>query len=115
MLLHNAWSTYLASHLNEQLPEGYFAEPNVQFGIQIDVAAWEESEAVAIPFSSSWTAPPPTQTVPIVLITDLFEILVYSREGGPTLAAPSSSLGQRTRIAHRIPTHLSRNALPTYS
>ena len=34
---HSAWCTYLASHLNEQLPEGYFAEPNVQFGIEIDV------------------------------------------------------------------------------
>jgi hypothetical protein len=34
---HNAWATYLASHLNETLPEGYFAEPNVQFGIEIDV------------------------------------------------------------------------------
>src|SRR5207237_2747385 len=30
---HNAWATYLSSDLNRQLPEGYFAEPNVQFGI----------------------------------------------------------------------------------
>jgi len=34
---HNAWSTYIASHLNERLPEGYFAEANVQFGVEIDV------------------------------------------------------------------------------
>ncbi len=27
---HNAWATYLASDLNQRLPEGYFAEPNVQ-------------------------------------------------------------------------------------
>jgi hypothetical protein len=28
---HNAWATYIASDLNTKLPEGYFAEPNVQF------------------------------------------------------------------------------------
>lgn len=39
---HNAWATYIASDLNQRLPEGYFAEPNVQFGIEIDVATFEE-------------------------------------------------------------------------
>jgi len=28
--------------LNQRPPEGYFAEPNVQFGIEIDVATFEE-------------------------------------------------------------------------
>jgi hypothetical protein len=28
--------------LNQSLPEGYFAEPNAQFGIEIDVAAFSE-------------------------------------------------------------------------
>mgnify|MGYP002777031535 CR=1 FL=1 len=28
---HNAWATYIASDLNSKLPEGYFAEINVQF------------------------------------------------------------------------------------
>lgn len=39
---HNAWATYISSDLNQRLPEGYFAEANVQFGIEIDVAAFEE-------------------------------------------------------------------------
>jgi hypothetical protein len=43
---HNAWATYIASDLNRRLPEGYFAEPNVQFGIEIDVAAFEAAEEV---------------------------------------------------------------------
>ena len=38
---HNAWATYLAEDLNQRLPQGYFAESNVQFGIEIDVAAFE--------------------------------------------------------------------------
>ena len=32
---HHAWATFLAADLNRQLPKGYFAEPNVQFGIEI--------------------------------------------------------------------------------
>src|SRR5690349_15002705 len=83
---HNAWCTYLASHLNDQLPEGYFAEPNVQFGIEIGVAAWEESPE-ALPFSpQGWVSPAPTQTVPLSLLSDVSEILVFDREGGPVLA-----------------------------
>jgi hypothetical protein len=33
--LHNAWATYLASHLNQLLPPGYFAAPNVQPSLDI--------------------------------------------------------------------------------
>ena len=53
---HNAWATYIAGDLNASLPEGYFAEPNVQFGIEIDVA---------------------TQ--------DIVEITIFGSEAGPTL------------------------------
>ena len=40
---HNSWATYLSSQLNALLPEGYFAEANVQYGVEIDVAAFEAS------------------------------------------------------------------------
>ena len=46
---HNAWATYISSDLNARLPEGYFAEPNVQFGIEIDVAAFEEADHAMSP------------------------------------------------------------------
>ena len=36
---HNAWATTIAYDLNARLPAGYFAEPNVQFNLEIDVAA----------------------------------------------------------------------------
>ena len=83
----NAWSTYIASHLNQQLPQGYFAEANVQFGIEIDVAAFEESGATNVPSASAWRAPTPTQTIALSTISDVVEVLVFGREGGPTLAA----------------------------
>jgi len=82
---HNAWCTYLSSHLNDLLPSGYFAEPNVQFGIEVDVAAFEEN-APELQLASSWNVPPPTQTVPITLASDVVEVQIYGRDGGPTLA-----------------------------
>ncbi len=74
---HNAWATYISSDLNQRLPIGYFAEPNVQFGIEIDVAAFEEPDQPPAPadanplviplpvnLSSEWQPPNPTQTLP---------------------------------------------------
>ncbi len=70
---HNAWATYISSDLNQRLPLGYFAEPNVQFGIEIDVAAFEES-------------PNPTQTLPFQLVSETVEISVFNSEAEPILA-----------------------------
>jgi hypothetical protein len=99
---HNAWATYLSSDLNAKLPEGYFAESNVQFGIEIDVAAFEE-EGVSAPgatqaaapagpatgtvASPARSAPPaPALTVPFSPPTETVEVLVFDSRHGPTLA-----------------------------
>jgi hypothetical protein len=101
--VHNAWSTYLASYLNELLPEGYFAETNVQFGIEIDVAAFDEGDAAWPSATGPWTAPAPTLTVPVTLIGDVVEVLVFDREGGPTLAGAIElvSPANKDRPEHR--------------
>ncbi len=86
---HNAWSTYLADDLNQSLPEGYFAEPNAQFGIEIDVAAFSER----IPLDperkttelQEWTPSSPTATLPFQLTTDIVEIQIFNTQAGPTL------------------------------
>jgi hypothetical protein len=114
---HNAWATYISSDLNQRLPEGYFAEANVQFGIEIDVATFDEVESgltrhaspgdiiAGLPtaVSEAWTAPVPTQTVPIAIITDTVEVLVFNREAGPTLAGAIElvSPANKDRPAHR--------------
>lgn len=114
---HNAWATYISSDLNQRLPEGYFAEANVQFGIEIDVAAFEEAgpgptwdtssgdhiDDFPTAGSAGWTAPAPTHTVPIALITDTVEVLVFNREAGPTLVGVIElvSPANKDRPAHR--------------
>lgn len=100
---HNAWATFLASHLNQFLPAGYFAEPNVQFGIEIDVAVSAEGEFHVAETAVGWTVPLPTQTVPVAIVSDVVEVLVYGREGGPVLAGAIElvSPANRDRLEHR--------------
>ena len=54
---HNSWATYLSSQLNSLLPPGYFAEANVRFGIEIDVATFEEPRSNTP--GLNWNPPPP--------------------------------------------------------
>jgi hypothetical protein len=95
---HNAWATYIASDLNRQLPEGYFAEPNVQFGIEIDVAAFEEVplELPATPVRQNvaqlptglrkgWIPPAPAQTAPFSPAAEAVEVSIFNSSAGPTL------------------------------
>lgn len=112
---HNAWATYIASDLNRRLPEGYFAEPNVQFGIEIDVATFEEyapsTRATELPVgvrpgdlgTMVWAPSAPTQTIPVQGVTDAVEVLIYAAEAGPTLAAAVEliSPANKDRPAHR--------------
>lgn len=99
---HNAWATYLASDLNRVLPEGYFAEPNVQFGIEIDVAAFEERSPAA-GARTAWNPPAPTQTIPFAVVTDVVEVLIYDGREGPFLAAVIElvSPANKDRPSHR--------------
>ncbi len=80
---HNAWATYLATDLNQKLPEGFFAEPNVQFGIEIDVATFEE-----FPISltePTWQPPAPNQQIAFSPTAEIVEITILSDRAGPTL------------------------------
>jgi hypothetical protein len=98
---HNAWATYLSSQVNALLPEGYFAEPNVQFDIEIDVAAWDESTTTGSPVT--WVPAAATLTVPLPVLTDLVEIQVFASSGGPRLAGAIElvSPANKDRPSHR--------------
>ncbi len=75
----------------------------MQFGIEIDVATFEEPGGPSSDSGSSWSPPAPTQTVPFVLVGDIVEVLVYSGEAGPVLAGAVElvSPANKDRPAHR--------------
>ncbi len=100
---HHAWATYIAADLNRLLPEGYFAEPNIQFGIEIDVAALSDAGAAQGSMVRSWAVPAPTRSIPLPLLTDVVEVLVFQREAGPVLegAIELVSPANKDRPAHR--------------
>jgi hypothetical protein len=98
---HNSWATYLSSQLNALLPEGYFAEANVQFGVEIDVAAFQETSAM--PPQAGWIPPPPLACFPLELPGAVVEVGIFSRSGGPRLAGAVElvSPANKDRPAHR--------------
>lgn len=81
---HNSWATYLSSQLNTLLPAGYFAEANVQFEIEIDVATFEEAGAAGAP--AGWMPPAPAASHPFEMAGVVVEVGIFSRSGGPQLA-----------------------------
>jgi hypothetical protein len=83
---HHAWCTNMAASLNHIMPEGYFAENNIHFGIEVDVAGLAIAHSVK-ESRSAYALPPPTQTLPVTIISDVVEVLVYRSLGGPTLVA----------------------------
>lgn len=79
---HGAWATKLAVDLNEHLPDGWYAEPTVQWAIEVDVAAFEESEALVGtlatgPSAGTWEPAAPAKTIDFSLTTDVVEVKVY--------------------------------------
>lgn len=93
---HNAWATYIASELNSKLPEGYFAEQNVQFGRGIDRVGFEKAPVLA---TAGWAA----QTLPFQPTTDTAEVRIFSNEAGPTLVSAIElvSPANKDRRTHR--------------
>ena len=101
---HHSWATFLAADLNRRLPEPYFAEPNVQFGVEIDVAAFDAAGGDgATGWDAGWSPGAPAATVPLALVGDVVEVAVYDREGGPTLAGAVElvSPANKDRAEHR--------------
>jgi len=97
---HNSWATYLSSQLNALLPAGYFAEANVQFGVEIDVAAFAEHGAAGT--LTGWL-PPPSASHPFEMSAVVVEVGIFSRSGGPQLAGAVElvSPANKDRPLHR--------------
>ena len=106
---HNGWASNIAAALNEVLPPRYHAQPNVQFGIEIDVATIEtrgglsDDPGARTSESATWAAPAPTLTVPFPILSDVVEVLVRGGPGGPSVvgAIELVSPANKDRPSHR--------------
>ena len=59
----NGWMSSVTEAISELLPPNYFAQPNEQFGIEIDVGGFDTSNGVnGAHHPSSWSAPPANLT-----------------------------------------------------
>jgi hypothetical protein len=104
---HHAWATFIASERNRLLPVGYAAEPNIWYGAEIDVAAFEHNApGEGLPDSfSRWDGPPPAQTIPLTLITDVAEVRILGPDsplllaGAIELVSPSNKDRPESRDA----------------
>ena len=88
---HHAWATTIASRLNRDvLPDGYFAEPEINVGpeMQIDVAAFEEAgnNGRTGVGTAVWAPPRPKFAAKVDFAhLDSYGIRVYQDLGGATL------------------------------
>jgi hypothetical protein len=98
---HNSWATYLSSRLNALLPPGYFAEANVQFGVEIDVAAFADPGTTGAP--AGWAPPPPLASPPFEMSGAVVEVVIFDRSGGPRPAGAVElvSPANKDRPLHR--------------
>ena len=87
---HSDWAGNLAADLNRKLPEGWFAEPSVHFGIEIapDVVSWNPTGIPADEHAieSAWQPSAPQLTLDFPLITDIVQVDVFDGTAGPVLA-----------------------------
>ena len=108
---HSAWANAITNHLNEVLPEGYYAIPEVPLGdqIEIDVASLEQAGNGAAAGGGTATAvwaPPRARLAAPVDFTRVrgVAVHVFQDAGGPQLraaielASPANKDRPRSRL-----------------
>lgn len=105
--VHSAWATVIAETLNDQLlPPGYVALPLVTqgSGIEIDVAAVREPQAVPAA-AAGWSPAEPAWTADVDFpARERFEVRVYRQDAGNQLvgAVELVSPANKDRPARRL-------------
>lgn len=107
---HNSWATYLSSQLNAILPAGYFAEANVQFGVEINGAAVQEAGSVEP--ATGWTPPLRRRRILSMSPAPWSRLASSAVPGGRNWRGQLNSSVPPTRIVPRIARRSCRNARP---
>jgi hypothetical protein len=108
---HSAWANAITNQLNEVLPEGYYAIPEVPLGdqIEIDVASFEQPGNGAVTakgtITAVWAPPRARLAAPVDFArVQSVEIHVFQDSGGPQLrgaielASPANKDRPRSRL-----------------
>lgn len=83
---HSRWAGNIATDLNQRLPPGWFAEPTIHWGIEVDVGAFEETRALVgsgvgeLPAALP-SPPKPTRKIGFPPKIDLIEVQVFHEFG----------------------------------
>ncbi len=107
---HHAWAVAIAAQLNERLPTGLVAAPNVRYGIEIDIATLDRSEGLEIANAQcattlEYAVPQPTLTLEFPLETDVVEIEIFANTeelrlvGAIELVSPANKDREEHRTA----------------
>jgi hypothetical protein len=90
---HSGWANAITTQLNEVLPEGYYAIPEVPLGdqIEIDVATLERlggARAESAAATAVWAPPRPRLSAPVDFPRlQSVEVHIFEDSGGPQLRA----------------------------
>ncbi len=107
---HSAWSNAITNQLNEVLPEGYYAIPEVPLGdqVEIDMATLERTEDAqggAGPATVVWAPPRPRLSAPVDFSrVQSVAVHVFQDLAGPQLraaielASPANKDRPRSRL-----------------
>jgi hypothetical protein len=82
---HSGWAHNIAADLNSRLPEGYFAEPNMRYGIQIDAAR----------LTGPHRSP---RSITTSIITDVVQVKVFSHEENLTVVGEIELLSPLNKV-----------------
>jgi hypothetical protein len=110
--LHNRWASALSDRLNELLPAGYVAEPQitVQGGVEVDTATFEGGQPPGVPpagvavAAPAWAPAAAPHSMPFVF-PDEVEVRIFGDEGGLRLVgaveivSPANKKGVEDRQA----------------
>ncbi len=107
---HSAWANAITNQLNDVLPEGYYAIPEVPLGdeVEIDVATLEQANGNGRgsgPATAVWAPPRPRLTAPVDFSrVRSVAVHVFQDIGGPQLraaielASPANKDRPRSRL-----------------
>lgn len=111
--LHSSWATSITAYLNERLPSGWFANPNIKWHYEVDIPVFDNDPLDVSPDTASIgdtstleaiaSQRPPNRRVSYEANEDLCEVQLFREDGAVNLAGAVELArpGNKDRAASR--------------